>query len=55
MDLQGLDCEVELVPAFWAVAAVALYDLARGLQFESRIQHVAAFGTKNSLWRQNLR
>ena len=55
MDLQSLSREDELVATFWAVAAVALYDFAGGLQFKPGIQEVAAFGTENPLWRQNLR
>jgi len=44
MYLQGFSGEVELVAALWAVSAVALYDLARGLQFKPSIQQIAAFG-----------
>ena len=45
MDLQSFNCEGELIATFWAVAAIALDDLARGLKFEPGIQHIAAFGT----------
>ena len=52
MDLQSFNCEVELVAAFWAVAAVALYDLARGLELKPSVQQVATFGTYDLLRRQ---
>lgn len=51
-NLQLFNEESQLVPAFWTVPAVALNDLARRFQFESRVEEVATLGTYYSLRRQ---
>ena len=51
-DLQFFNQEPKFVPAFWTVPAVALNDLARGFQFKSGVEEVAALGTYYSLRRQ---
>ena len=53
MNLEVLDCKSEFLAALWAVATVALYDLARGLQFESSVEKIATLGANYPLGRQS--